>query len=115
MSFDPMALAVDWFDAYRSSDLAAMIDLYDAGASLECRCGGSAMTISGAQAVRAYWQQQLLKKPCLELNDILPNGSSTELLYRTRSGNIRALLKMNSGGKISFSACRPVTADGIDG
>ena len=108
MSFDPMALAVDWFDAYRSSDLAAIISLYDADASLECNCGGSGMTIIGSHAVRAYWAERFLKKPFLELDDIAPNGNMTELFYRTKSGNVRALLKMNTGGKISYSKCQLV-------
>ena len=37
--FDQIALVVDWLDACRNRDLAALLDLYADDATLECRCG----------------------------------------------------------------------------
>jgi ketosteroid isomerase-like protein len=47
-SFDPMAAAIDWLDAYRASDLS-IADLYSESAALEC-CNGQA-TVVGRAAI----------------------------------------------------------------
>ena len=51
--FDPIAIVVDWLDACRKRDLAALLDLYAADASLECACDG--ISIQGHSALEAYW------------------------------------------------------------
>ena len=40
MSFDPMAAAVDWLDAYRAGDIEALLAMYADGAFIHCGCGG---------------------------------------------------------------------------
>jgi ketosteroid isomerase-like protein len=37
-SFDPMATAIDWLDAYRAADLNQLVDLYADDAALGKRC-----------------------------------------------------------------------------
>ena len=37
--FDQVALVVDWLDACRNRDLAALLDLYADDAMFECGCG----------------------------------------------------------------------------
>ena len=39
MSFDPMAAAVDWLDAYRAGDIEALLAMYADGAFIHCGCG----------------------------------------------------------------------------
>jgi hypothetical protein len=40
MTFDVMAGAVDWLDAYRSADIEALLSMYDDDAVIDCGCGG---------------------------------------------------------------------------
>ncbi|WP_407113136.1 nuclear transport factor 2 family protein [Bradyrhizobium sp. LMG 9283] len=58
MSFDPMAVAIDWLDAYRAGDIEAILDMYAEDAVVHCGCGG-VKTISGREALRAYWLDRL--------------------------------------------------------
>jgi hypothetical protein len=38
MSFDPMAAAIDWLDAYRSSDLEFLLSMFADDAVVQCGC-----------------------------------------------------------------------------
>ena len=51
-TFDPMAAAIDWLDAYRAASLS-IVDLYAELASLECVCGGRRIMV-GHDAITAY-------------------------------------------------------------
>ncbi len=53
--FDAIAIVVDWLDACRKRDLAALLDLYADDASLECVCDGNAV-LCGRAALEAYWR-----------------------------------------------------------
>ena len=55
-TFDPMAAAIDWLDAYRAASLS-IVDLYAELASLECACGGRRIMV-GHDAITAYWGQR---------------------------------------------------------
>jgi hypothetical protein len=58
---DPMAVAVDWLDAYR----AASIDgLYSPDAVIECACRGRKI-IYGHEGIAAYWRQRFIERPAL--------------------------------------------------
>jgi hypothetical protein len=50
MSFDPMAAAVDWLDAYRDGDIETILAMYADDAVVHCGCGGM-KTISGRQGL----------------------------------------------------------------
>ena len=47
--FDPIGIIVDWFDTCRERRVAALIDLYDDGAIVDCCQGGPS-----AGGYRAY-------------------------------------------------------------
>ena len=62
-TFDPMAAAIDWLDAYRAASLS-IVDLYAELASLECACGGrrimvghDAITLLSATEYRTGWSK----------------------------------------------------------
>ena len=59
-SFDPMAAAIDWLDAYRANDLSN-VELYAPNASLECGCNGQ-ITVSGRNALTKYWRQWVCRE-----------------------------------------------------
>ena len=52
MSFDPMAAAVDWLDAYRTGDIETILAMYADDAIVHCACGGM-KRISTRQGLRA--------------------------------------------------------------
>ena len=56
--FDQIALVVDWLDACRNRDLAALLDLYADDATLECRCG-EAKVSEGRAELESYWRPRL--------------------------------------------------------
>ena len=37
---DPMAVAVDWLDAYRAARINQIVGMYSPDAVIECACGG---------------------------------------------------------------------------
>jgi hypothetical protein len=50
MTFDAMAAAVDWLDAYCAADIEAILKLFAYDALVECRCAG--------------WQPSPARKAC---------------------------------------------------
>jgi len=50
---DPMAVAVDWLDAYRAASIAQIVGMYSPDAMIECACGGSKI-IHGQEGIAAY-------------------------------------------------------------
>ena len=53
--FDQVAVVVDWLDACRYRDLAALLDLYAADAKFECGCGEVTLR-EGCAELEAYWR-----------------------------------------------------------
>jgi hypothetical protein len=105
-SFDPMATAVDWLDAYRAAALDSIVTLYDDDASLECGCGGQKVIV-GKGAIAEYWRQRFVEAPALALEDILPVGNAVAVSYRTPSGVVQVILDFNEAGRIERSRCGP--------
>jgi hypothetical protein len=105
-TFDPLAIAIDWLDAYKANDLDAILSLYADDASIECACGGMA-TIMGKQALRAYWVQRLKDFPASDLDDIQPSGDGASISYVARGGSVSAILEFNPAGQISRLHCGP--------
>ncbi len=105
-SFDPMAVAIDWLEAYRAEDMEALLDLYDEGASLECGCGGRKIVV-GREAIRAYWQLRFSEKPSSEFEEFAPLHRGIHFSYRIKSGVVKVLLDYNDDGKIERSRCGP--------
>lgn len=107
MSFDPMAVIVDWLDAYRSSDLETIVGLYSDGATIECACGGVA-TISGRNALQAYWEQRFKNSPASELDNLQPARDGTAITYLSNGHLIRADFEFDAAGEIAFQHSGPV-------
>ena len=101
-SFDPMAVAIDWLDAYRASSLS-IVDMYAEDASLECACDGRKVLVGGA--VAAYWKQRFVKAPAHELEDLQFDGDGIAVTFRVPAGIVRAILNFEASGKIERSRC----------
>jgi hypothetical protein len=108
-SFDPMAAAIDWLEAYRAASLS-IVDLYDDNASLECGCGGYKVIV-GKPAIAEYWRHQFVDQPAGALKDMYALGSAIALHYRARDEIVQAILNFNDAGKIERSRCGPRSAD----
>ena len=106
MSFDPMAAAIDWLDAYRASDLEPLLKMFADEAVIECGC--CAMTsLAGKRAARAYWRQRFLDCSPSDLTDVQLTREGTAISYRARNGVVAANLEFNAKGKIAFLRIGP--------
>lgn len=106
MSFDPMATAVDWLDAYRAGDIDAILRMYADDAVVHCSCVGT-KTITGKEGLCAYWAERLRDYPASGLDDIRPTDEGTVLSYVTRDGVVSADLTFNASGQIASLTCGP--------
>ena len=105
-SFDPMAAAIDWLDAYRSASLS-IVDMYHPDASLECGCIGQT-TLIGKQALLEYWRHRFSKRPAGDLRKLSANNDQVFLSYLIPGSKVQAILNFNAEGQIVRSECRPV-------
>ena len=106
--FDPIAVVVDWLDACRKRDLAALLDLYGSEASLECSCDG--IHIHGRDALEAYWRPRLgdLVPTAFGLEEIEPTPDGVVLDYSSFEGKpVRIEFYFVPGGKIGQTRCGP--------
>ncbi|AWM08816.2 nuclear transport factor 2 family protein [Bradyrhizobium symbiodeficiens] len=103
-SFDPMAVAVDWLDAYRAGDIEAILELHADDAVVHCGCSG-VQTITGREALRAYWIQHLQKYPAGTLDDLNPSDRGTVISYVTSKGVMSANLAFDAAGRIKVLDC----------
>lgn len=106
MSFDPMAVAIDWLDAYRAGDIEAILDMYAEDAVVHCGCGG-VKTISGREALRAYWLDRLRDYPAGTLNDLNLSQDGIIISYSTSSGVMTANFAFDAAGRIKELNCGP--------
>lgn len=106
-TFDPMAAAIDWLDAYRAGSLS-IVDLYASGAAFECGCGDMKVA-RGRLAISDYWLKRFADYPAGELLDLQPNGDAIVVSYRVPAGPVLATLYFNCDGKIARSACGPTS------
>ncbi|MCK1424249.1 nuclear transport factor 2 family protein [Bradyrhizobium sp. 182] len=106
MSFDPMAAAVDWLDAYRAGDIETILGMYADDAVIHCGCGGM-KTRSGKDGRRAYWRDRLRDYPATSLNDLKPSGDTTVISYIASGGVVSASLSFNAHGQIASHVCGP--------
>jgi hypothetical protein len=104
-SFDPMAAAIDWLDAYRAGALS-IVDLYADDACLECACAGT-KELYGRAAITEYWRQRFIEKPAGELADLQPDADNVVVSYHVPTGIVQAVLQYNADGKIKRSRCGP--------
>ncbi|RXH01298.1 nuclear transport factor 2 family protein [Bradyrhizobium vignae] len=106
MSFDSMAVAIDWLDAYRAGDLEAILDMYAEDAVVHCGCGG-AKTITGREALRAYWVERLRDYPAGKLDDLNLSQDSIIISYSTSTGVMTAHFAFDAAGRIKELSCGP--------
>ncbi len=104
MSFDPMAAAVDWLDAYRALDIESILEMYADDAVIDCGCGRT-QTITGKDALRAYWEDRFLQFPVSELDDLQPSFGETVISYVSGNNAVRAVLTFNALGQIAAQTC----------
>jgi hypothetical protein len=105
-TFDPMAAAIDWLDAYRAGSFS-IVDQYAGNAVIECACG--AMKVSrGREAITSYWHQRFVEKPAGRLAELRPAGDGIVLSYEVGDEIVRATLHFDLDGKITRSVCGPL-------
>jgi hypothetical protein len=105
-SFDPMAAAINWLDAYRDADLS-IVDLYSADAMLECGCNGETL-ITGKAALTEYWRSRFAEKPAGVLERLRVSGKTVVVSYAVPHGIVEANLKFNDAGRIIRTQCGPL-------
>ena len=106
--FDPIAMVVDWLDACRKRDLAGLLDLYAADASLECACDG--ISIQGRNALEGYWRPRLeaFVPTAFGIEEIAPTGGGVTLDYSSYEGKpVRMGFSFSPDGKIRQTRCGP--------
>ncbi|MBR0741179.1 nuclear transport factor 2 family protein [Bradyrhizobium liaoningense] len=111
MSFDPMAAAVDWLDAYRACNLEAILEMYAENALVQCAC--DELTITGREALRAYWAARLRQRPAAELHDLRPLRAGTMISYISGDNVVKAVLRFNAAGKIQTESCGLLQRDSL--
>jgi len=107
--FDQIALVVDWLDACRKRDLAALLDLYADDATLECQCGGGKVS-EGRAELESYWRPRLgaLAPNAFGLEEITPTTEGVVLDYLSHEGEpVRTAFTFSRDAKIQRTACAP--------
>lgn len=107
--FDQVALVIDWLDACRNRDLAALLDLYAGDAKLECQCGETEVS-QGRAELESYWRPRLkmLAPSAFALEDITPSAGSVVLDYLNHEGKpARIAFAFTRDGKIQRTSCAP--------
>ena len=85
--WDPMAVAVDWLDAYRAARINQMVGMHSPDAVIECACGGRKI-IHGQEGIAAYWRHRFIEMPAFDLEDLQTDGGVVVISYRTSSGTV---------------------------
>jgi ketosteroid isomerase-like protein len=114
--FDQMGIVVDWVDACRKGDLAALLDLYTDDAELECTCNGK-HSYRGRSELEAFWRPQLSAFPSVRfgLEEIKPVPQGVDLEYSVAGAlRIRVSFRFSPGGKIYSMVCEPAQQSSHD-
>ena len=111
-AFDPLAAVVDWLDACRARRLDALLDFYDAAATLECGCNGP-YTYRGRDELSGYWFSRLAAAvpDAFRLTNIMPGDEpgSVVLDYTNYEGKpVRVCFQFTPSGMIAVSVCGPL-------
>lgn len=115
--FDQMGIIVDWVDACRKGDLAALLDLYADDAQLECTCDGT-RRYRGRSEIEAYWQPRLstFSLAGFGLEEIHPASHGVDLEYSVAGAlRIQASFRFSPDGKIRSTLCEPAQQNAHDG
>jgi hypothetical protein len=107
MSFDPMAAAVDWLDAYRAGEIETILEMYADDATVHCGCGSMKAPITGREGLHAYWTDRVRQFPASELDNLHPSDDGTLITYVARHGVVSVVLTFDALGQISSQTCGP--------
>lgn len=108
MSFDPLAAAIDWLHAYRSSDLETIINMYSDDAVIECGCCAMT-TVTGKAALRTYWEQRFQDSVPSDLEDLQPSHEGAMITYQARNGTVVRRPQIQPGRRDRLLAVRAST------
>jgi ketosteroid isomerase-like protein len=106
MTFDALAAAIDWLEAYRAGDIDAILEMFADDAVVECGCTGL-KTITGREGLRRYWEERLKNSPATDLDDLQPSSDGATISYLTPNGVINATLEFDANGRITLLQCGP--------
>jgi len=109
--FDQIALVVDWLDACRKRDLAALLELYADDATFECGCDEIGLR-EGRVELEAYWRPRLdaIVPNAFGLEEITPAADGVVLDYLSYEGKpVRIAFTFTPNGKILQTACAPAS------
>ncbi|WP_018322094.1 nuclear transport factor 2 family protein [Bradyrhizobium sp. WSM2793] len=106
MSFDAMAAAVDWLDAYRAGDVDTILGMYAEDAVIVCGCGCT-KTITGTEGHRAYWVDRMIQYPASKLDNLQQAEEGALISYVVPEGLVSAVLKFNAAGQVAVHTCGP--------
>jgi hypothetical protein len=98
MTFDPLAIAVDWLDAYRAGDLDAVVKMYADDAVNQCGCDG--LTVTGKEGLRPFGSAALYH-PASDLDNLRPYADGATISYVTRHRVVSATMEFDAEGRIS--------------
>jgi hypothetical protein len=115
--FDQMGIVVDWVDACRKGDLAALLDLYADDAQLECTCNGT-QRYRGRSELETYWGPRLsaFSSAGFGLEEINPVPYGIDLEYSVAGAlRIHASFRFSPDGKIRSTLCQPARQNAHDG
>jgi hypothetical protein len=99
MTFDPMAVAVDWLDAYRAADLGAILNMYADDAVTDCTSDGR--TVTGMKGLRAYWERRFRDYPASDLDNLRASAEGARISFVARDRVVTATMEFNAEGRIS--------------
>ena len=101
MSFDPLGVAIDWLDAFRSRDLEMVLGMFTDDAEVQCQCCAMS-TVRGKDSLRAYWRRRFEDYIPSDLDDLQPSDEGVSISYVTRNGVVFADLRYAANGQIAF-------------
>lgn len=104
-SFDPMAAAIDWLDAYREANLC-IVELYSPDAVVECGCDGD-LLVTGRTPLIEYWRKRFAENPAGSLERLRMKDEMVLVSYAVPRGVVHAKLEYNNAGLITRCRCGP--------
>ena len=107
--FDHSGTVIDWLNACRYGQLDALLDLYDARATLRCDCDG--VDLAGRNSLAIYWKSKFQSKAAssFTLDDMILTGDEIQLDCQSCKGKpVRVHFRFNPSGKILHTQVDPL-------
>ena len=105
---DHSGIVIDWLKACRSGQLDALLNLYDARATLKCDCDG--IDLAGRNSLALYWKSKLECKAAsaFTLDDMILTGDEIQVYCQSCKGKpIRVRFRFSPLGKILHTTFGP--------